>query len=111
MAKNSTPNANIAASKTLPLGTTAKVTNLNNGKSALVKVQDRGPYVGGRVVDLAPKVAEELEMTEPGIAPVVVAPVAVPLPNGDVKLGAGAAEASDQEVHNAVQETAQAAGR
>ena len=103
------PNANIAASKTLPLGTTAKVTNLDNGKSALVKVQDRGPYVDGRVVDLAPKVAEELEMTRQGIAPVVVAPVAVPLPNGDVKLGAGAAEASDQELQNAVQETAQAA--
>jgi len=106
------PRANVAASKTLPLGTTAKVTNLNNGKSALVKVQDRGPYVGGRVVDLAPKVAEELEMTKPGVAPVVVAPVAVPLANGDVKLGAGAAEATDQEVQNAVQETAQAtAGR
>jgi rare lipoprotein A len=92
------------------LGTTAKVTNLDNGKSALVKVEDRGPYVDGRVVDLAPKVAEELEMTKQGIAPVVVAPVAVPLPNGDVKLGAGAAGASDQEVQNAVQETAQAAG-
>ncbi len=102
------PNANIAASKTLPLGTTAKVTNLDNGKSALVKVQDRGPFVDGRVVDLAPKVAEELEMTRQGIAPVVVAPVAVPLSNGDVKLGAGAVEASDQELQNAVQ-TAQAA--
>jgi rare lipoprotein A len=105
------PRANVAASKTLPLGTTAKVTNLDNGKSALVKVEDRGPYVDGRVVDLAPKVAEELEMTKRGIAPVVVAPVAVPLPNGDVKLGAGAADASDQELQNAVQETAQAAGR
>ena len=105
------PNGNNAASKTLPLGTTAKVTNLDNGKSALVKVQDRGPYVNGRVVDLAPKVAEELEMTHQGVAPVVVAPVAVPLPNGDVKLGAGAAGASDQELQNAVQETAQAAGR
>jgi rare lipoprotein A len=44
------PNSNAAASKTLPLGTTAKVTNLANGKSATVTVQDRGPYlipVGG----------------------------------------------------------------
>jgi rare lipoprotein A len=102
------PNTNVAASKSLPLGTTAKVTNLDNGKSALVKVQDRGPYVDGRVVDLTPKVAEELEMTRKGIAPVVVAPVAVPLPNGDVKLGAGAAETSDQQVQQAVEETAQA---
>ena len=37
------PNSNVAASKSLPFGTTAKVTNLKNGKSALVKVQDRGP--------------------------------------------------------------------
>ena len=38
------PQSNVAASKNLPLGTTAKVTNLQNGKSANVKVEDRGPY-------------------------------------------------------------------
>jgi rare lipoprotein A len=52
------PNADVAASKTLPLGTTAKVTNVENGKSAMVKVEDRGPYVDGRVVDLALKVGD-----------------------------------------------------
>ena len=48
------PQANNAASRTLPLGTTAKVTNLQTGKSAVVVIQDRGPYVDGRIVDLSP---------------------------------------------------------
>jgi rare lipoprotein A len=100
------PNSNVAASKTLPLGTTAKVTNLQNGKSAMVTVEDRGPHVNGRVVDLTPKVADELEMKKSGVAPVVVAPVTVPQRDGAVKLGAGAAEASPQEVENATRQTA-----
>ena len=98
--------SNVAASKTLPLGTTAKVTNLSNGKSATVKVEDRGPYVDGRVVDLTPKVADELDMKKVGVTPVVVAPIAVPQPDGAIKLGAGAAEADPKEVDKATQETA-----
>ena len=100
------PNSNVAASKSLPLGTTAKVTNLNNGKSALVKVQDRGPYIDGRVVDLTPKVADQLDMKKAGVTPVVVAPVAVPQADGAVKLGAGAPDANPQEVEQATQEAA-----
>lgn len=83
------PNANIAASKTLPLGTTARITNLESGKSEVVEIRDRGPYVGGRIVDVSPKVAEKLEMKEDGVAPVVVKPITVPLPDGSVKTGAG----------------------
>jgi len=101
------PNANVAASKTLPLGTTAKVTNLQNGRSAMVRVEDR--LRGWRVVDLAPKVADQLDMKKQGGATVVVAPVAVPLPSGEVKLGAGAAESSPEQVQKATEETAQAA--
>ncbi len=56
--KRFNPNSDVAASKTLPLGTTAKVTNLQNGKSATVQVEDRGPFIGGRVVDVTPKVAD-----------------------------------------------------
>ena len=100
------PDSNVAASKTLPLGTTAKVTNLSNGKSATVKVEDRGPYVDGRVVDLTPKVADELDMKKVGVTPVVVAPIAVPQPDGAIKPGAGAAEADPKEVDKATQETA-----
>jgi rare lipoprotein A len=84
------PNANIAASRTLPLGTTAEVTNLANGKSEIVEIRDRGPYIDGRIVDLSPRVAERLDMKEDGIAPVVVTPIKVPLPDGSIKLGAGA---------------------
>ncbi len=99
------PNSDMAASKTLPLGTIAKVTNLRNGKTATVKVQDRGPFVDGRVVDLAPKVADQLDMKRAGVSPVIVAPIAVPQPDGAVKLGAGAAEVSPQEVTAAAQST------
>jgi rare lipoprotein A len=82
---------NNAASKTLPLGTTAKVTNLETGQSAVVTIQDRGPYVNGRIVDLSPSTAQQIGITrKDGVAKVVVAPIAVPLPNGDVKLGEAA---------------------
>ena len=54
------PQLDNAASKTLPLGTTAKVTNLETGKSAVVTIRDRGPYVPGRIVDLTPATAEKV---------------------------------------------------
>ncbi len=104
------PNGDSAASKTLPLGTVAKVTNLDNGRSATVKIEDRGPNVGGRVVDLAPKVAAQLDLKEHGVVPVEVKPITLPQPDGTVKLGAGAAEASPQEVTNAVEATKQMTG-
>ena len=84
------PDSNNAASKTLPLGTKAKVTNLRNGKSVVVRIKDRGPYVPGRIVDLSPKSAEQLGMQKPGVVPVEVAPIAVPQPDGQIKPGAGA---------------------
>jgi rare lipoprotein A len=99
------PDSNIAASKTLPLGSIAKVTNLDNGKTATVKIEDRGPYVGGRVVDLAPKVADQLNLKEKGVANVEVKPITLPQPNGSVTLGSGAAEASPGEVQEAVAAT------
>jgi rare lipoprotein A len=80
-----------AASKSLPIGTVAKVTNLQNGRTALVTVEDHGPYVNGRVVDVTKATADKLGISKrEGIAPVVVAPVAVPQPNGTVIAGAGA---------------------
>src|SRR6202012_866253 len=80
-----------AASLTLPLGTTAKVTNLETGKSAVVTIQDRGPYVGGRIVDLSPATAQQIGITKrEGIAKVAVTPIAVPMPDGRIKLGAAA---------------------
>jgi rare lipoprotein A len=80
------PAADNAASKTLPLGTTARVTNVKTGQSAKVTIQDRGPYVKGRIVDLSPATAREIGLDpKDGIATVVVAPIAVPLPDGGVK--------------------------
>ena len=103
------PNSNVIASTTLPIGTTAKVTNPANGRSATVMVADRGPYVRGRVVDVTPKVADELDLRQKGVGSVVVAPIAVPQPNGAVKLGAGAADANPVEVEKATEETRAAA--
>src|ERR1044072_1082654 len=57
------PHGNNAASKTLPLGTTAKVTNLETGQSAVVTIRDRGPYVQGRIVDLSPATAQSIGIT------------------------------------------------
>lgn len=87
------PRGDNAASKTLPLGTTAKVTNLETGRSAVVTIQDRGPYVPGRIVDLSPATARQIGITQrKGVARVVVAPIAVPQPGGKIKLGAAAYE-------------------
>lgn len=72
------PDSNIAASKSLPLGTIAEVTNLENGKSEIVEIRDRGPYIEGRIVDVTPKTAENLGFKEDGVAPVLVEPIDIP---------------------------------
>lgn len=76
------PDADVAASKTLPLGTKARVTNLENGKSAVVEIRDRGPYVDGRIIDVTPKIAEKLDMKKEGMATVEVKPIEIPEPDG-----------------------------
>ena len=84
------PHGSNAASKTLPLGTTARVTNLETGQSAIVHIEDRGPYVKGRQVDLSPATARDIGITHRmGVATVKVAPITVPLPDGTTKAGAG----------------------
>jgi len=83
------PQSNNAASKTLPLGTKARVTNLDNGKSAVVEIRDRGPYVDGRIVDVSPHTAKQLGMKQRGVAPVEVAPIELPQDDGGVKGGVG----------------------
>jgi rare lipoprotein A len=85
------PQSNAAASRTLPLGTTAEVTNLDTGRSAVVEIRDRGPYVEGRTLDVTPATARELGITQKkGVAPIVVKPIAVPQPDGSMKKGDGA---------------------
>jgi rare lipoprotein A len=68
-----------AASKTLPIGTKARVTNLETGKSAEVTIKDRGPVPKGRVVDLTPHTAQQIGLTKKeGVAPVAVVPTSLP---------------------------------
>ncbi len=59
-----------AAHKTLPLGSKALITNLQNGNSVEVEINDRGPYVGERVIDVSYAAARELGLIEAGVAPV-----------------------------------------
>jgi len=65
-----------AAHKTLPFDTLVRVTNLTNGKSAVVRINDRGPFVEGRIIDLSQAAAEAVDMIEPGTVPVRLEPLA-----------------------------------
>ncbi|MEN8006449.1 MAG: septal ring lytic transglycosylase RlpA family protein [Candidatus Krumholzibacteriota bacterium] len=56
-----------AAHKTLPFGTRVRVTNLSNGKKVLVRINDRGPFVAGRIIDLSYKAAGDLDMISAGV--------------------------------------------
>ncbi len=79
------PFSDNAASLTLPLGTTARVTNLATGKSAVVTIRDRGPYVSGRIIDLSSATARQIGLQrKQGLAPVQVVPLTVPLIDGTV---------------------------
>ncbi len=71
-------NDKTAAHPTLPLGTKATVTNLDNGNSVDVKINDRGPYVKGRDIDLSKGAAKELGMTKDGVAPVKIEAEVIP---------------------------------
>src|SRR5579883_919864 len=61
-----------AAHRALPLDSVVRVTNLNNGRSVVVRINDRGPYVRGRVIDLSRGAARLLDMKEDGVAPVLI---------------------------------------
>lgn len=61
-----------AAHRTLPFGTRVKVTRADTGKSVVVRINDRGPFTKGRVIDLSEKAAQELRMTGRGTAPVKI---------------------------------------
>ena len=73
------PNQLTAASKTLPLGTKVQVTNLENGRTVHVTINDRGPYVRGRVIDLTPRAADALAMRHHGLAQVEIRPEPTPI--------------------------------
>ena len=61
-----------AAHKSLKFGTKVRVTNQNNGKSVVVRINDRGPYVASRIIDLSKGAAQAIDMIGPGTASVTV---------------------------------------
>lgn len=65
-------NALTAAHPSLPFGTRVEVTNINNGESVVVRINDRGPYAEGRIIDLSAAAAQDIGVTESGVAPVEV---------------------------------------
>jgi rare lipoprotein A len=88
-----------AAHKTLPLPSYARVTNLENGKSVIVRINDRGPFAGHRVIDLSRAAAEEIGLRRAGAGRVTLSMLddeddarADQAGNGDVQV----ADASDQ---------------
>ena len=69
-----------AAHKKLPFGTMVRVTNLRNGKQTIVRINNRGPYVRGRIIDLSLEAAKAVDMLHHGVVPVrveVLRPIAV----------------------------------
>ncbi len=66
-------NALTAAHKTLPFGTKVRVTNTRNGGSVVVRINDRGPFIAGRVIDLSRAAASQIGVTSSGVAPVKLA--------------------------------------
>jgi rare lipoprotein A len=83
-----------AAHKTLPLGTSVMVTHVNNGKSVEVTINDRGPFVKGRIIDLSYAAAQALEMVEEGVARVRLevldkGPTSTPSPEGPFTIQVG----------------------
>jgi rare lipoprotein A len=69
------PNAMTAAHRTLPFGTRVRVTNLSNGRAVTVTINDRGPFIRGRVIDLSRAAAAAVGMTGAGLARVSMAVV------------------------------------
>nr|WP_297460243.1 septal ring lytic transglycosylase RlpA family protein [uncultured Halomonas sp.] len=69
-------NAMTAAHPSLPFGTRVRVTNLDNGREVAVRINDRGPFSSGRVIDLSYRAAERLGMIRSGIVPVAVEVIA-----------------------------------
>lgn len=72
------PAALTAAHRRLPMGSRVRVTNQTNQRQVIVRINDRGPYAHGRIIDLSPAAARRLHMTGTGIAPVTLQIVSEP---------------------------------
>ena len=101
-------NAMTAAHKTLPFGTWLEVENFHNGQTTTVRVNDRGPFVAGRILDVSRSAAVALGMMGSGVIQgrlrVVSSPSAAPAPAFVVQVGAFAVEASARDLHRRLTE-------
>jgi rare lipoprotein A len=96
-------NTLVAAHRTLPFGSVLRVTNLNNGRDVEVRVIDRGPFVGDRILDLARAAAVSLDMIGTGTAPVRIELLSGPSPAGGeftVQVGAFADRANAERLRD-----------
>jgi len=93
-------NAMTAAHRTLPFGTHVEVTNVANGRTATVRINDRGPFVGDRVIDVSRAAARELDMIGAGTARVRITVVSEPVECFYVQVGAYRNAESAQELAN-----------
>jgi peptidoglycan lytic transglycosylase len=100
-------NSLVAAHRTLPFGTMLRVTNLNNGRDVQVRVIDRGPFVGDRIIDLARAAAVALDMIGTGTAPVRIEWLSGPNPEvGEftVQIGAFTERANAERLRDRLRE-------
>lgn len=88
-------NAMTAAHRALKLGTVLRVTNLDNGRTTTVRVNDRGPYVNGRIVDVSAAAARELGMKQNGLARVQIEAFAADQPGGTLATAAPPADPTE----------------
>ncbi len=96
-------NSLVAAHRTLPFGSILRVTNLNNGRDVQVRVIDRGPFVGDRILDLARAAAVSLGMIGTGTAPVRIELLSGPSPAGGeftVQIGAFADRTNAEQLRD-----------
>jgi len=85
-----------AAHPTWPLGTRVRVTNLDNGRQATVRINDRGPFVGGRAIDLSRAAARKLDMIGPGTCRVRLEPLVAPGTSLEVRFAVQVAAFDDE---------------
>lgn len=97
-----------AAHKTLPFNTMVRVTNLKNGKSVIVRINNRGPYIKGRILDLSLVAAQTVDMTTAGVVPVkaeILRKIPV-LPQPNRKLTEAEKRAAEKRAAQAAREAA-----
>lgn len=94
-----------AAHKTLPFGTRVRVENLDNGRVTEVRINDRGPFVDDRIIDLSRAAAAEINLIASGTAPVRIVVIAVPSTCRLVQVGAFRDEANARQLVDELEES------